>query len=88
MVVINLVKKRERRKHECLLSEEFVTHIDYLNQFLPDEHRIQYIHFDMARYKTILGIHCEMLQVQQEAGRECDGTAGCHCLQVCEEGLH
>ena len=49
MVVINLVKKRERRKHECLLSEEFVAHIDYLNQFLPDEHRIQYIHFDMAR---------------------------------------
>ena len=49
VVVINLVKKRERRKHECLLSEEFVAHIDYLNQFLPDEHRIQYIHFDMAR---------------------------------------
>ena len=48
-MVINLVKKRERRKHECLLSEEFVAHIDYLNQFLPDEHRIQYIHFDMAR---------------------------------------
>ena len=54
MVVINLVKKRERRKHECLLSEEFVAHIDYLNQFLPDEHRIQYIHFDMARYITIM----------------------------------
>ena len=49
VVVINLVKKRERRKHECLLSEEFVAHIDYLNQFLPEEHRIQYIHFDMAR---------------------------------------
>ena len=30
-----------------MLSEEFVAH--YLNQFLPDERRIQYIHFDMAR---------------------------------------
>ena len=49
VVVINLVKKRERRKHESLLSEEFVSHIDYLNQFLPSAHRIQYIHFDMAR---------------------------------------
>lgn len=48
-MVINLVKKRERRKHESLLSEEFLTHINYLNQFLPSQHRIQYIHFDMAR---------------------------------------
>lgn len=48
-MVINLVKKRERRAHESLLSEEFVTHIDYLNQFLPELHRIQYVHFDMAR---------------------------------------
>ena len=49
VVVINLVKKRERRAHESLLSEEFYAHIDYLNQFLPQQHRIQYIHFDMAR---------------------------------------
>ena len=49
VVVINLVKKREKRKHESLLSEEFVSSINYLNQFLPDLHRILYHHFDMAR---------------------------------------
>mgnify|MGYP002052239545 CR=1 FL=1 len=49
VIVINLVKKRERRKHESLLSEEFVSSINYLNQFLPVQHRIQYHHFDMAR---------------------------------------
>ena len=49
VVVINLVKKREKRKHESLLSEEFVSSINYLNQFLPDLHRILYYHFDMAR---------------------------------------
>ena len=49
VVVINLVKKREKRKHESLLSEEFVSSINYLNQFLPDFHRILYHHFDMAR---------------------------------------
>jgi hypothetical protein len=48
-VVVNLVKKRERRKHESRLSEEFVKQIRYLNQFLPVEHQFQYIHFDMAR---------------------------------------
>jgi len=49
VVVINLVKKRERRKHESLLSEEFTKQISYLNQFLPEDHKIHYIHFDMAR---------------------------------------
>jgi len=49
VVVVNLVKKRERRKHESLLSEEFLNSINHLNQFLPDQHRIQYCHFDMAR---------------------------------------
>ena len=38
---------RGKSTSTCLLSEEFVAH--YLNQFLPDERRIQYIHFDMAR---------------------------------------
>ena len=50
VIVVNLVKKRERRKHESLLSEEFWASINYLNQFLPDQHQIQYHHFDMARY--------------------------------------
>ena len=46
------VKKRERRrKHESLLTEEYSRQIDYLNLFLPEEHRIQSIHFDMARCK-------------------------------------
>ena len=45
VVVVNLVKKRERRKHESLLSEEFLNSINHLNQFLPDQHRIQYCHF-------------------------------------------
>ena len=40
---------RGKSTSTCLLSEEFVAHIDYLNQFLPDERRIQYFHFDMAR---------------------------------------
>jgi hypothetical protein len=43
------VKKREKKKHESMLSEEFSTAVKYLNQFLPPNHHIQYISFDMAR---------------------------------------
>nr|XP_037282009.1 polyphosphoinositide phosphatase-like [Rhipicephalus microplus] len=49
VVVLNLVKKREKRRHESLLSDPFLDSIDYLNQFLPRSHHIAYLAFDMAR---------------------------------------
>ena len=44
-----MFQKREKRRQECILTEELLSSIQYLNQFLPPEHRIQYIGFDMAR---------------------------------------
>ncbi|XP_017878780.1 polyphosphoinositide phosphatase isoform X2 [Ceratina calcarata] len=49
IIILNLVKKREKKKHESTLSEELGMAVKYLNQFLPPEHHIQYISFDMAR---------------------------------------
>lgn len=49
VVVLNLVKKREKRMHENLLTSEMLSSIRYLNQFLAVDHRIKYIHFDMAK---------------------------------------
>lgn len=49
LIILNLVKKREKKKHETFLTEELITAVKYLNQFLPPEHNIQYYHIDMAR---------------------------------------
>nr|XP_022910134.1 polyphosphoinositide phosphatase-like [Onthophagus taurus] len=49
IVVLNLVKQREKKKQESLLSEELNGSIKYLNQFLPQEYQIIYKTFDMAR---------------------------------------
>ena len=50
IVILNLVKKRERRrKHESLLSDYLQSSVQYLNTFLHEENFLQYIHFDMAR---------------------------------------
>lgn len=49
IIVLNLVKKREKRKHESILTEEMLNSIRYLNQFLPPKFQLKYIHFDMAR---------------------------------------
>ncbi|XP_032457751.1 polyphosphoinositide phosphatase isoform X3 [Nasonia vitripennis] len=48
-IILNLVKKREKKKHESTLSDGIYTSVKYLNQFLPPEYHIQYISFDMAR---------------------------------------
>ncbi|KAK9499830.1 hypothetical protein O3M35_002791 [Rhynocoris fuscipes] len=49
VIVLNLVKQREKKKHESILSEQFSSDIKYLNQFLAPAKAIQYVTFDMAR---------------------------------------
>lgn len=49
IVILNLVKKKERKPQESMLSDELSTAVKYLNQFLPVEHQIIYKTFDMAR---------------------------------------
>ncbi|XP_056015815.1 polyphosphoinositide phosphatase-like isoform X2 [Ostrea edulis] len=48
IIILNLVKRRERRRHESILTGEYKSTISYLNQFLPPEHWIRYMGFDMA----------------------------------------
>lgn len=35
IVVLNLVKRKEKRKHESILTDEIMMNVEYLNQFLP-----------------------------------------------------
>lgn len=44
-----LVQRRERREREVILTRELLEQIDYLNQFLPPDCQIEYIHRDMAK---------------------------------------
>ena len=43
------LQKREKRPREGLLTNELKYSVKYLNQFLPPEHNMRYIHIDMAR---------------------------------------
>jgi hypothetical protein len=49
IIVLNLVKSRERTPRESLLLKEFTEAITYLNQFLPQDKKIKYIAWDMSR---------------------------------------
>ncbi|KAJ8123868.1 hypothetical protein O1611_g9494 [Lasiodiplodia mahajangana] len=47
--VLNLVKARERTPRESKLLHEYTNAINYLNQFLPEEHKIIHKAWDMSR---------------------------------------
>uniref|UniRef100_A0A0N5AK70 SAC domain-containing protein n=1 Tax=Syphacia muris TaxID=451379 RepID=A0A0N5AK70_9BILA len=49
IIVMNLVKRREKRPHEAILHDQFLKAVKYLNQFLPKSERILYLSFDVAR---------------------------------------
>ncbi|BGP21712.1 polyphosphoinositide phosphatase [Rhodotorula toruloides] len=49
-MALNLIKQHDDR--ESLLVPEFRSCIDYLNQFLPNEHKIDYTAFDMSAAKA------------------------------------
>ncbi|KAL0277006.1 UNVERIFIED_CONTAM: hypothetical protein PYX00_004440 [Menopon gallinae] len=53
IVILNLVKKREKKKQESALSKEYNAYVRYLNQFLPPRHVIKYVSFDMARMNKL-----------------------------------
>lgn len=49
VIVLSLVKMKEKRPHETLLTNEITRTISYLNQFIPPAYHLQYIGMDMAR---------------------------------------
>ncbi|XP_057307626.1 polyphosphoinositide phosphatase-like [Hydractinia symbiolongicarpus] len=49
LIILNLVKIKEKKPHEQILSGLLKESIDYLNQFLPFPHKMQYTAWDMAR---------------------------------------
>lgn len=48
IVVLNLIKQNEKKQHESVLHGMLNSSVGYLNQFLPQQHAIKLIAFDMA----------------------------------------
>lgn len=49
IIVLNLVKSREKIRRESILLDEFTQCISYLNSCLKGDKKIEYIAWDMAR---------------------------------------
>eukprot|EP00051_Salpingoeca_urceolata_P001074 m.38400 g.38400 ORF g.38400 m.38400 type:complete len:1456 (+) comp11181_c0_seq1:1803-6170(+) len=49
VIVLNLVKRKEKKPRESILSDELSSAIRYLTQFLPKNAQIEYLPWDMAK---------------------------------------
>lgn len=68
IVVMNLVKRGEKRRHESLLHDQFLKATNYLNQFLPPREHISYLSFDVARCNKASTVSSNVLTKMEEIG--------------------
>ncbi|KAG0500949.1 hypothetical protein HPP92_001021 [Vanilla planifolia] len=50
IIVLNLIKTVEKRPREMMLRREFATAVGYLNQILPEEGHLKFIHWDFHKF--------------------------------------
>lgn len=50
IIVLNLIKTVEKRPREMMLRREFTNAVGYLNQILPNEKHLRFIHWDFHKF--------------------------------------
>lgn len=50
IVVLNLIKTVEKRPREMMLRREYANAVGYLNQSLPQENHVRFIHWDFHKF--------------------------------------
>ncbi|TMW66258.1 hypothetical protein Poli38472_004023 [Pythium oligandrum] len=56
-VALNLVKQSEKKEREVIVGNEFMNAVEYLNSFIPGEHRIRYVALDYSRLSKQKGLN-------------------------------
>ncbi|KAI8849108.1 SacI homology domain-containing protein [Chytridium lagenaria] len=89
IIVLNLIKAKEKTPRESVLLDDFSQMIEYLNQFLRHEMKIRYIAWDMARAsksetQDVIGIledlAEEVLSTTGILGRRQNGVVRTNCI--------
>lgn len=50
IIVLNLIKTVEKRPREMMLRREFANAVGYINQILPEEEHLKFIHWDFHKF--------------------------------------
>ncbi|CAA7041761.1 unnamed protein product [Microthlaspi erraticum] len=50
IIILNLIKTKEKRPRESILRSEFANAIDFINKDLPEENRLRFLHWDLHKH--------------------------------------
>ncbi|RRT76550.1 hypothetical protein B296_00009257 [Ensete ventricosum] len=50
IIILNLIKSREKKPRESLLRAELANAIDFINKDLPEEKRLKFLHWDIQKH--------------------------------------
>ncbi|KAI7736053.1 hypothetical protein M8C21_030398, partial [Ambrosia artemisiifolia] len=50
IIILNLIKTKEKKPRESLLRMEFAHAIELINKDLPEEKRLKFLHWDLSKY--------------------------------------
>ncbi|THU53285.1 hypothetical protein C4D60_Mb10t12810 [Musa balbisiana] len=50
IIILNLIKSREKKPRESLLRAEFANAIDFINKDIPEERRLKFLHWDIQKH--------------------------------------
>ena len=78
IIILNLVKSKEKTRREAILLEEFTECVSYLNQFLPDSRKMTYIPYDMA--KASKSHDHDVVKTPQDIGEQAIQKTSFFCL--------
>ncbi|XP_054805022.1 phosphoinositide phosphatase SAC3-like isoform X2 [Prosopis cineraria] len=50
IIILNLIKTREKKPRESILRSEFANAIDFINKDLSEENRLRFLHWDLHKH--------------------------------------
>ncbi|KAL3598565.1 hypothetical protein D5086_006483 [Populus alba] len=50
IIILNLIKSREKKPRETILRAEFANAIRFINKSLPEENRLKFLHWDLHKH--------------------------------------
>ncbi|XVE97833.1 hypothetical protein REPUB_Repub03eG0052700 [Reevesia pubescens] len=61
IIILNLIKKQEKKPRESILRQEFANAIDFINKGLSEENRLRFLHLDLHKHSRSNAINVLLL---------------------------
>ncbi|CAM8909670.1 unnamed protein product [Rhodiola kirilowii] len=81
IIILNLIKTREKKPRESILRAEFANAIEFINKDLSKENRLRFLHWDLNKYSRTKGTSVLVL-LSRVASYALNLTGIFHCQMV------